>query len=86
MQNETPKKNNKEEEKRRLLFIKKYNSSSDANGKIMSQIKEYIKQTKLLELSDTIKLGKLETLKGPRYDKEKKHRGDRISTTSTVTD
>ena len=72
MLNETPKKNNKEEEKRRLLFIKKYNSSSDANGKIMSQIKEYIKQTKLLELSDTIKLGKLETLKGPRYDKEKK--------------
>jgi len=71
MQNETPKINNKEEEKKRLLFIKKYNSSSDTNGKIMSQIKEYIKQTKILELNDKIKLGKLETLKGPRYDKEK---------------
>ena len=71
MQNETPKKNNKEEEKKRLLFIKKYNSSSDANGKLMTQIKKYINQTKILELSDKIKFGRLETLKGPRYDKEK---------------
>lgn len=69
MQDETPKKNNKEEEQKRLLFIKKYNSSSDKNGKIMNQIKKYINETKVLEVSDKIKIGKLETLKGPRFDK-----------------
>ena len=71
MQNETTKINNKEEEKKRLLFIKRYNSSLDKNGKIIDQIKNYMKQNKVLELSDRIKLNKLETLKGPRFDKEK---------------
>ena len=34
MKNQTTKINNKEEEKKRLLFIKRYNSTSDKNGKI----------------------------------------------------
>ena len=71
MKNQTTKINNKEEEKKRLLFIKRYNSTSDKNGKIIGQIKNYLKQNTVLELSDKIKLNKLETLKGPRFDKNK---------------
>ena len=71
MQNETSKLNKKENDKKRLLILKKYNLSTDKNGKIFDQIKNFIKSKKILELNDKIKLGKLEILKGPRYDKNK---------------
>ena len=71
MLNETSKLNNKRNDKKRILILKKYTLSSDKNGKIFNQIKKYVKSKKILELSDNIKLGKLETLKGPRYDRNK---------------
>ena len=71
MLTETYKLNNKRNDKKRILLLKKYTLSSDKNGKIFNQIKKYIKSKEILELSDNIKLGKLEIIKGPRYDKNK---------------
>ena len=71
MENEVSKFDNKEKEKKKTLIIKKYNLSMDKQGQIYKQIKIYKESEKIFEFNDKIKLGKLEILKGPRFDKDK---------------
>ena len=72
MLNEITKTNNKETDKKKILILKRYNLSMDKKGKIIEQIKKFNKSKKILELNSKIKLGKLEVLKGPRFDENKK--------------
>ena len=71
MNNEISKSNNNENDKKKILLVKRYNLSMDKQGKIFKQIKTYINSQKIFDLNGKIRLGKLEILKGPRFDKNK---------------
>ena len=72
MPNESTKtETNKEKDKKRILILKKYELAFDKNGKILDKIKNYMKSKKILDFNNEIKEGKLEYLKGPRYDNNK---------------
>ena len=71
MNDEISKSNNNENDKKKILLVKKYNLSMDKQGKIFKQIKTFIHSQKIFELNEKIRLGKLEILKGPRFDKNK---------------
>ena len=72
MKNEISKSNYSDKDKKKFLIVKRYDISMDKQGKIFGQIKNYIKSQKIFEFNEKIKLGKLEVLKGPRFDKDKK--------------
>ena len=71
MNDEISKSNNNENDKKKILLVKKYHLSMDKQGKIFKQIKTFIHSQKIFELNEKIRLGKLEILKGPRFDKHK---------------
>ena len=71
MMNEISKKNNKGIDNRKLLLIKRYELSKDKQGKIIEQIKNFNESEKIFEFNNKIKLGKLQVLKGPRFDENK---------------
>jgi len=71
MNRDISKTNNIENDKKKILFIKRYNLSMDKQGKIFDQIKKYMNSKKVFELNEKVRIGKLEILKGPRFDKNK---------------
>ena len=72
MKNEIAKSNISEKENKKFLILKRYDISVDKQGKILGQIKNYVKSQNIFDFNQKIKLGKLDVIKGPRFDKDKK--------------
>ena len=72
MKNEIAKSNISEKENKKFLILKRYDISVDKQGKIFGQIKNYVKSQNIFDFNQKIKLGKLDVIKGPRFDKDKK--------------